>query len=242
MRGSGTGTRARIPFIENQAGKTGTVNSNKAVWFNGYTPLIAGSAMIAVDPTKKIWTGSRQRSGVLNYQVPSTNVVLEGSGSGDAGMKIWKPAMSKAMEGKPDVRFKEPPSSILEGKQIQIPDLSGLGYFAGKNRLERMGFTVLRRNVYSSEPPGTFLGFSPGSGEVVPEFSEVYGMFSAGRDPAEVAAEQRAQEDAARQAAEEARRKAEEEAKRLAEEQKQQRQEENGNSGRGNNSWPVWPR
>jgi beta-lactam-binding protein with PASTA domain len=179
---------------------------------------------------------------VLNYQVPSTNVVLEGSGSGDAGMKIWKPAMSKAMEGKPDVRFKEPPSSILEGKQIQIPDLSGLGYFEGKNRLERMGFTVLRRNVYSSEPPGTFLGFSPGSGEVVPEFSEVYGMFSAGRDPAEVAAEQRAQEDAARQAAEEARRKAEEEAKRLAEEQKQQRQEENGNSGRGNNSWPVWPR
>ena len=243
MRGSGTGTRARIPFIQNQAGKTGTVNSNKAVWFNGYTPLIAGSAMIAVDPTKKIWTGSRRRSGVLNYQVPTTNVVLEGSGSGDAGMKIWKPAMSKAMEGKPDVRFKEPPSSILEGKQIQIPDLSGLGYYAGKNKLERMGFTVLRRNVYSSEPPGTFLGFSPNSGAVVPEFSDVYAEFSAGRDPAEVAAEQRAQEEAARQAAEEARQKAEEDAKRLAEELKKQRQEEeNGNSGKGNNSWPVWPR
>jgi membrane peptidoglycan carboxypeptidase len=244
MRGSGTGTRARIPFIQNQAGKTGTVNSNKAVWFNGYTTLIAGSAMIAVDPTKKIWTGSRRRSGVLNYQVPTTDVVLEGSGSGDAGMKIWKPAMSKAMEGKPDVRFKEPPSSILEGKQIQIPDLSGLGYYDGKNKLERMGFTVLRRNVYSSEPPGTFLGFSPNSGAVVPEFSDVYAEFSAGRDPAEVAAEQRAQEEAARQAAEEARRKAEEDAKRLAEELKKQRQEEeeNGNTGRGNNSWPVWPR
>ena len=106
MKGRGTGFRARIPFIQNQAGKTGTINSNKAVWFNGYTPLIAGSAMIAIDPTKKIWKGARKRSGVAGYYVPSTGVVLEGSGSGDAGMKIWQPAMTEAMSGKPDVEFK----------------------------------------------------------------------------------------------------------------------------------------
>ena len=71
MKGRGTGFRARIPVIQNQAGKTGTINSNKAVWFNGYTPLIAGSAMIAIDPTKKIWkerTQAQRRGGLLRAE------------------------------------------------------------------------------------------------------------------------------------------------------------------------------
>jgi membrane peptidoglycan carboxypeptidase len=239
--GAGTGFRARVAGYANQAGKTGTVNSNKAVWFNGYTPLIAGSAMIAVDPTRKIWQRSRARSGVLNYRVPSTDVVLEGSGSGDAGMKIWKPAMTKAMEGKPDVRFKEPPDSILEGKQVRIPDLSGIGYAAGKDKLEELGFTVIRRTAYSDVyPRGTFMGFSPGSGAEVPEFSDVYAVFSGGRDPQQINAEQRAREaEARRQAEAEARRdQAEAEARRQAEEEQRQAEEEARRENRGNNNNP----
>jgi membrane peptidoglycan carboxypeptidase len=223
MKGRGTGTRARIPFIENQAGKTGTINSNKAVWFNGYTPLLAGSAMIAIDPTKKIWKGARKRSGVAGYYVPSTDVVLEGSGSGDAGMKIWQPAMSEAMSGKPDVEFKAPPSSMLEGKQVQVPNLEGLGFAEGKSRLEKLGFTVLRQETYSDAPRGQFLGWSPGSGATVPEFSEIYAVFSAGRNPADVQAEQREAE---------ARAKAEEEAQKQQEEEQKQQEEQKG-KGRG---------
>ena len=223
MKGRGTGTRARIPFIENQAGKTGTINSNKAVWFNGYTPLIAGSAMIAIDPTKKIWKGARKRSGVAGYYVPSTDVVLEGSGSGDAGMKIWQPAMTEAMSGKPDVKFKAPPSSMLEGKQVQVPNLEGLGFAEGKSRLEKLGFTVLRQETWSDAPRGQFLGWSPGSGATVPEFSEIYAVFSAGRNPAEVQAEQREAE---------ARAKAEEEAQKQQEEEQKQQEEQKG-KGRG---------
>ncbi len=226
--GAGTGFRARIPGYQNQAGKTGTVNSNKAVWFNGYTPLIAGSAMIAVDPTRKIWVGSRKRSGVLNYRVPSTGVVLEGSGSGDAGMKIWKPAMTKAMEGKPDVKFKEPPPSILEGKQVQIPDLTGLGYAEGKRKLEELGFTVVRHTVYSDVyPTGTFMGFSPGSGAIVPEFSEISALFSGGRDPAVVEAQRKAEAKA---------KKAQEEAQK-AEQQAQEQQQKEQQSPRPSFPW-----
>ena len=232
MKGRGTGTRARIPFIENQAGKTGTINSNKAVWFNGYTPLIAGSAMIAIDPTKKIWKGARKRSGVAGYYVPSTDVVLEGSGSGDAGMKIWQPAMTEAMSGKPDVKFKAPPTSMLEGKQVQVPNLAGLGYAEGKSRLEKLGFTVLRQETYSDAPRGQFLGWSPGSGATVPEFSEIYAVFSAGRDPAEVRAEQREAEARAK-AEEEARAKAEEEAQKQQEQQQQEQQKGKGRGGGG---------
>ncbi len=222
MKGCGTGTRARIPDIQNQAGKTGTINSNKAVWFNGYTPLIAGSAMIAIDPTKKIWKEGRRRSGVAGYNVPSTGVVLEGSGSGDAGMKIWQPAMTEAMSGKPDVEFKEPPTSMLEGKQIQVPNLEGLGFAAGKLKLEQLGFTVFTRQIYSDAPTGQFLGWSPGSGASVPEFSEIYGLFSAGRDPAQVKAEQEAEARAReeQQQAEEQQRQLEEQQKQLEEQRK----------------------
>ena len=36
-----------------QAGKTGTIDSNEAVWFAGYTPEIAGVAMISIDNTQE---------------------------------------------------------------------------------------------------------------------------------------------------------------------------------------------
>jgi membrane peptidoglycan carboxypeptidase len=186
MHGGGTGFRARIPGFVNQAGKTGTINSNHAVWFVGYTPLIAGSAMIAIDPTRSTWKHyPRKRSGVAGFQVPSTNVVLEGSGSGDAGMKIWQPAMTAAMKGQPDVRFKAPPDSILRGKLVQVPSLYGLSYDAARQKLERAGFTVVRQNKYSDTvPKGTFMGFSPDSGATVPQFSTIFAQFSAGKDPA----------------------------------------------------------
>ena len=45
----GTGGRARTADGRPQAGKTGTIDSNEAVWFAGYTPEIAGVAMISID-------------------------------------------------------------------------------------------------------------------------------------------------------------------------------------------------
>ena len=186
MQPGGTGWRARIPNFVNQAGKTGTINSNHAVWFVGYTPLIAASAMIAIDPTRSIWKHyPRKRSGVAYFRVPSTHVILEGSGSGDAGMKIWQPAMTAAMKGQPDVRFKAPPDSVLRGKLVQVPSLYGLSYGAAKRKLERAGFTVVRRNKYNDTvPKGTFMGFSPGSGATVPQFSTIFAQFSDGKAPA----------------------------------------------------------
>jgi membrane carboxypeptidase/penicillin-binding protein len=186
MHPGGTGYRARIPNYVNQAGKTGTINSNHAVWFVGYTPLIAASAMIAIDPTRSIWKHyPRKRSGVAYFRVPSTHVILEGSGSGDAGMKIWQPAMTAAMKGQPDVRFKAPPDSVLRGKLVQVPSLYGLSYDAAKRKLERAGFTVVRRNKYNDTvPKGTFMGFSPDSGAMVPQFSTIFAQFSNGKAPA----------------------------------------------------------
>ena len=83
----------------------------------------------------------------------------------------------------------------------------------------------MRRGMFFSRRStvGSFLGFSPGSNATVAEFSTIYVNYSAGRDPAEVAAERRAREeaaDAAREAREEARKKAEAAEKKAAEDKK----------------------
>ena len=106
-------------------------------------------------------------------------------------MKIWQPAMTEAMSGKPDVEFKAPPTSMLKASNPGA-EPGGVGPCRGQSRLEKLGFTVLTRETYSDAPRGQFLGWSPGSGASVPEFSEIYGLFSAGRDPAQVQAERQA--------------------------------------------------
>ena len=132
------------------AGKTGTIDSNEAVWFAGYTPEIAGVAMISIDNTKTPFiktkkaraAGKFRSGGVKGYRVPSTGFYLQGSGSGDAGMKIWKPVMEKYFKQIPATSFKAPPKRIQVGKQVrgaqpERPEHLGGDEEAGKGRLHR---------------------------------------------------------------------------------------------------------
>ncbi|MET0695295.1 MAG: transglycosylase domain-containing protein, partial [Propionibacteriaceae bacterium] len=122
---NGTGQKAATDDRRPQAGKTGTISSNEAVWFAGYTPEIAGVAMISIDNRKKPFiktdaarrAGDFRSTGVKRYTVPSTGVYLEGSGSADAGRKIWKPAMNTYLKDIPATPFVEPPFSITGGAQ-----------------------------------------------------------------------------------------------------------------------------
>ncbi|GAA1824960.1 transglycosylase domain-containing protein [Microlunatus capsulatus] len=240
---SGTGQRAKVYNGYDMAGKTGTIDSNEAVWFAGYTPEIAGVAMISIDNTKKPFRKGKpgfRRNGVKNYSVPSTDVYLQGSGSGDAGRLIWKPVMESYLKKVPDTSFKAPSRDVQVGKQVRVPSLYGLSIAAATKKLEKEGFTVERRQVYSRSTVGSFLGFSPGSNATVAEFSTIYVNYSAGRDPAEVAAERRAREeaaerraeareeaaDAAREAREEARKKAEAAEKKAAEDKKKKKDDD----------------
>jgi membrane peptidoglycan carboxypeptidase len=190
----GTGKRAKIYDGRHIAGKTGTINSNEAVWFAGYTPEIAGVAMISIDNTKrpfrKSGSGYYRGSGVKGYRVPSTGVYLEGSGSGDAGSKIWRPVMQKYFQQVPKTSFNQPPRKIQVGEQVRVPNLSGLGVAAATRKLERQGFTVERQFVYSDKVPKYgFMGWSPSPGDWISEFGTMYAVYSNGRDPAVVAEE-----------------------------------------------------
>ncbi len=196
----GTGQRARVADRRDQAGKTGTIDSNEAVWFAGYTPEIAGVAMISIDNTRRPFiktaaakrAGKFRRGGVKGYTVPSTDVYLQGSGSGDAGMKIWKPVMATYFRQIPRTAFKQPPRKIQIGRQVRVPALYGLSISAATKKLERAGFNVETSYVYNNAAPGSFLGWAPGPGRSVPQFGTVYQIRSKGEDPAIEAAKREA--------------------------------------------------
>ncbi|GAA4890713.1 transglycosylase domain-containing protein [Tessaracoccus lubricantis] len=175
---NGTGRRAALRDGRDEAGKTGTTNENKAVWYAGYTPEMAGVAMIGVDTANSWWKNHTQ---TVKGRMPASGTFLEGSGSGDAG-RIWKAAMASALADKPKTKFSAPTTEILEGVKVPIPDIKGMGYNEAKETLEAAGFTTRIERVYSSRREGAFLGISP-TGEAV-KFSTIVMRVSAGPEPA----------------------------------------------------------
>ena len=102
---NGTGNRVATADGAPRPARPGTIDSNAAVWFAGYTPQVAGAAMISIDNQRRPFvTLDRRLPGPehpKDYQMPSTGVLLEGSGSGDAGQEIWKPAMEAYLAAPP---------------------------------------------------------------------------------------------------------------------------------------------
>jgi membrane peptidoglycan carboxypeptidase len=108
----GTGSPARTADQRPEAGKTGTIDSNAAVWFNGYTPNAEAVSMISVDNTRKPF---RNGGGLKYYTVPSTGVTLGGTGGGDAGHDLWRPTMRAVLKGLPPKPFDQPPARLVGG-------------------------------------------------------------------------------------------------------------------------------
>ncbi|WP_133755561.1 transglycosylase domain-containing protein [Naumannella halotolerans] len=108
MQSGGTGQPATIPGGYPQAGKTGTIDGNNAVWFAGYTPEVAGSAMIAVDKTNDYWAG--RSTGLQGLTLPASGTYLAGSGGGDAG-RIYSAAMAAALRDEPATNFARGPAA-----------------------------------------------------------------------------------------------------------------------------------
>ncbi len=212
---NGTGTPARLADGRPEAGKTGTINSARAVWFAGYTPELTGVAMIAGDNQTKRYR--KQSNGIDGQTLKYSRQYLNGSGGGDAGARIWKPAMEAALEDVPATKFKAPSSDLVRGKMTTVPRFASLSFQEAQQKLEDAGFTVQDRYVYSSADQGTFLGYSASGGDRVREFATIYRTWSRGEDPAVAEARKQAREDAKKKAAEDKKKK-EEAAKKKAEE------------------------
>ncbi|MGN9840764.1 transglycosylase domain-containing protein [Nonomuraea sp. H19] len=99
----GTGTAARL-YDRPVAGKTGTTDKSKSVWFNGYTPQLA----VAVDM----------------FRDDNATVTIPGYGTqfgGQLPAQIWRAFMTEAMAGKPVEEFPEP-SDYGYSNDYSVPD------------------------------------------------------------------------------------------------------------------------
>jgi len=134
------------------AGKTGTSQSNKAVWFNGYTPAVATSAVVA---------------GVNRAGQPRTlnDIPIGGyyrgtaHGSTVAG-PIWAAAMRAIQNLIPNTGFVAPGAPP---GQAGVPDVTGKGTGAAEAMVRAAGFTPqLAGQIDSSFTTGTVAAASLG--------------------------------------------------------------------------------
>ncbi|MFZ2259364.1 MAG: penicillin-binding transpeptidase domain-containing protein, partial [Luteococcus japonicus] len=164
---SGTARPANLDDGRDQAAKTGTTDSAEAVWLAGFTPDMAGVSLIAADKQAPQYKGRSRRSITGRYSHGTDYPYghqLSGSGSGDAGL-IWRASMRAALEGGPRSSFHAPTGKLVDGKEVEIPDITGLSFKEAMAKVEAAGFSTEVTYEYSSYSEGTYLYAYPTKGK-----------------------------------------------------------------------------
>ncbi len=153
MRGvvtNGTGTRANIG--RPAAGKTGTSQLNRDVWFVGFTPQLVTAVWVGYPKERTIYVdGSRAFGGTVCAP-------------------IWASYMRKALAGKRVMNFPKQPRPSYNASKFHIPiskppNVKGLTLAAAGRKLDGYGYSVEYR--YSNRPKGTVIGVSSKNGKIV---------------------------------------------------------------------------
>ncbi len=176
----GTATRANIG--RPQAGKTGTAQNYRDVWFMGFIPQY----------TTAVWSGYPDGQvemvdfTVYNDDTQSAQYFSRAFG-GTLTAPIWKQFMEYITADLPVEDFPEAPegtSAWFRVPQTTVPDVGGLGPDAAKTALFQNGLLANIVNVANAAPKGTFLGQSPAPGASVSQGSAVTVQYSSGIPPA----------------------------------------------------------
>ena len=129
------GFGAALALDKPSAGKTGTINDNMTVWFDGYTPAVATSSMIAGANQLGHWV-------TLNGQTIGGQYVATAHGSTNAG-PMWADAMRPIQDLLPDTDFVKPlPDRFSAGDLQIVPNVVGMTQEDATATLENLGFTV----------------------------------------------------------------------------------------------------
>ncbi len=170
----GTGTGASIP--RPAAGKTGTANEYGAAWFDGYVPQLAAA----------VWMGDPR--GALRH--PLKDVTVGGTFyprvfGGTIAAPIWGQLMRRALEHTKVEDLAGPDASVARGRQVTVPDVTGLSPYTAKARLSAAGLTgiVSGAPVPSKESAGTVASTSPSGGGTIGYGSSVLILVSNGHPP-----------------------------------------------------------
>ncbi|TCO32510.1 membrane peptidoglycan carboxypeptidase [Kribbella steppae] len=156
------GTGGKLKFGKSDlAGKTGTIDSNKAVWFAGYSSKLAAASVVAdASPPYDDLIG----------QTLNGKKMRDASGSGTAG-PIWESAMQAALLGLPTSRFVAPDDKTIRGNVKDLPNLKGLPPAEAIAKLAQLGFKaqVAPAPVDSDAVAGTVAYTSPRQEDGAPE-------------------------------------------------------------------------
>jgi len=170
LRGVMTGSGFGAPLALNKpsAGKTGTIQFNKAVWFDGYTPALATAAVVA-------GVNSAGTPITLNGQNVGGSYIDVAHGSTVAG-PMWATAMRAIQDKLPYEDFTRPSrSSGADQIQVDIPDVTGMSTRRAAQLLAGAGFYVsIGDRQSSNEREGTVAESSPAGGDSAPRGSTVY--------------------------------------------------------------------
>jgi membrane peptidoglycan carboxypeptidase len=170
----GFGHSAGIALRQPSAGKTGTIDGHRAVWFVGYTPNLAAAAMIAGANRQGHWVS-------LNGQVVGGRRIDQAHGSTTAG-PVWGDAMQVVQRWLPDQDFRRPPMQVVEGDSVTVPDVRGLPFDRAAGVLQRAGLLIRvdgaqskpdRDGVVDLQPVGVVRTLRPRPGREVPSGSEL---------------------------------------------------------------------
>jgi len=155
------------------AGKTGTINNNMAVWFDGYTPALATASMIAGANRQGHWI-------TLNGQTVGGQYVATAHGSTTAG-PMWADAMRRIQDLLPNKSFVPPsqdknPNQVAPGPgQVSVPSVTGMSVDQAGNVLAGAGLRwVHAESVPSSLPSGQVASTNPPAGQNVPSGTTIY--------------------------------------------------------------------
>ncbi|MEX1263880.1 MAG: transglycosylase domain-containing protein [Actinomycetota bacterium] len=141
------------------AGKTGTADLNKAVWFCGYTRQLATA----------VWVGSNGNPYSLGSSIFG----------GSVAAPIWRSYMIRVMQGMSVLDFPEPPPPPI----ATVPDVVGLPREKAVARLAAAGFNASVVEVDSREPEGVVAAQSPAGGTTTALGTAVRLEVSTGKPP-----------------------------------------------------------
>ncbi|HET6988785.1 MAG TPA: PASTA domain-containing protein, partial [Kribbella sp.] len=164
MEPNGTGGRLKFGTSD-LAGKTGTIQEAKAVWYSGYSSRLAAAAVVA-DASLPYQP--------LHGQTLNGDHINDPTGSGTAG-PIWEAAMKAALQGYPTTHFVAPSDKIQRGDVKSLPFVNGMNPDDAANNLRQAGFevTIATGTVNSEETAGTVAYTDPRQRDGAPSGSLV---------------------------------------------------------------------
>jgi membrane peptidoglycan carboxypeptidase len=153
MTGGGTGTIANprdgVPIF----GKTGTTDNAAQNWFVSSTTKVATVS----------WVGQTQQTNGNWVNFGDFN--LNGHWGRDAKLYVARPVIAALDSIYGGGNFPQPTGSVLQAKQVTVPDLTGKSASDAKSTLEGLGFQYQDGGqVDSVQPSGTVASTNPPAG------------------------------------------------------------------------------